>query len=421
MDKRSALILSVMVLVVLGVILFLNSLGPNHNWEETYATEGDSSKEPYGLSIFKSMLEDQFQDQFNSVEGETLTLDSTLENALYLYVDEYAFYDSTEIVDLLHFVERGNHAFIAGKNISHLLLDTFLYSYPDTTYFFNQINIDTVYLSDYSSDIVTLSSPFYTDSIPLAIRKVNDTSTASWTHIVSEYVKDEYDFVTLSHSDSLINGITFYVGSGSFTFFTTPILFTNYFQLEEKNFEYANNMISEAPVEKVIWDHNRYYNPYSNTKGSGNTGNDYNPLGYLLSFKEFKWAWYILLSMGFVLILFNLKRRQRIMPIHVRNENTSLAFVETVGMLFFQNKANIAIARKDLDLFLYHVRKKYGVNITEMDEHAAAQLAQKAQVELGLTRSIIDKSKAIQYLETMSDDSLINYHQLIEEFHKKAR
>ena len=420
MDKRGLGILIALALIIGGFVWFLSSLGPNHDWRETYAKSGDYAEEPYGVDLFKRILENQYQDNFVEIQ-DSLKVLSEYSNALYFYVGGRSFYDSTQLAQLLEFSARGNHVFISSKNISYNLLDTFLIKHADTAYFgeAQDYRIDSLFLGDYYSPTATLYNWGTTDSAKLSFRRVNDTVKTNWTYIASEFVRYNREFEPISYSDSLINGIKIFVDSGTVTFFTTPMLFTNWQILQEENFDFANRLLSTYSYETLLWDKDRNYtaSPYRKKRPSSS----YNPLGYLLSFPSFKWAWYILLSMGMLLILFNLKRRQRVMPLHFENKNTSMAFVETVGLLFYQSKANDQIAKKDLNLLLYRIRKRYGLSARELDDHFIEQLARRAQVKESLARRLVEKAKAVKYLDTMSEEMLINFHQLIEEFFNSAK
>lgn len=420
MDKRSLIVVVVLILLVGGFIWLINSLGPNHVWAETYAEEGDLGKEPYGLSILQELFEEQYGADFHRME-DSLDLSPYADtNGLYFFINRNAYYDSTEVHQLIEFANKGNDVVIVSKNVSHLMLDTLLFEKADTTiYPSGEMRIDSVYLGDYYAPSVLLKNPLTKDSVQLHFQSVNDTLELGWTYIFSDYYKEHLNGEVIGYSDSLINGFRFYGAAGSVTLYTTPLLFTNYHLLNETNFNFVNGLLSQYSADYVIWDHDRFYSNPMNFKRQPST--TYNPLGYLLSFKAFRWAWYILLVMGILAVAFNLKRKQRIMPLHQEKTNTSLAFIETVGLLYYQSDSNVSIARKTVDLWLYRIRKRYGIPTLDLDDDFVDQLVNRAQVKPDLARRITDKARAIKYLETVSDELLIAFHQLINEFNKNAR
>ncbi len=423
MDKRSLGILLAIVLLIAATIAYFNSLGPNHNWQKTYAKEGDLSKEPYGISLFQELLSTDYGTNFIEIEDSLHLLNNYANNATYLYVGSRAYYDSTSITQLTQFASNGNHVFIASENISHRLLENYFFKYADTTYYngFNEFRIDSLYLGDFEAKTSTLYLPDSNDSVTLNFRYVNDTLSHHFSYILAQDIKKPYTYEVVSYSDSTTNGIRIYVeNEGTVTIFTTPLLFTNYHFLREESFEFINQLISPSLSETLIWDQKSRISSYAPNR-KRKPSNSYNPLGYLLSFPAFRWAWYILLFMGVALLVFNFKRKQRIMPIHIENKNTSLAFVETLGLLFYQSNANDKIAKKELELFQYQIRKKYGLAAQEFTDDFAYQLSKKSNVDYAIVKKLVDKARAVQYLKNISDEMLIAFHQCIEEFFNSAQ
>lgn len=423
MDKRSLGILLAFALLIAGIIAYFNSLGPNHNWQESYARDGKLSEEPYGTGIFQQILSNEYGSNFIEIEDSLSLLNNYANQASYIYVGSRAFYDSTSAAQLTQFASKGNHVFIAAKNISYNLLEHYLYKFPDTTYYdgYNEFRVDSLFLGDFRDQSSTLYLPDYQDSVTLDFRYVNDSITYTFAYIIAKEVKNNYTLQEIAFSSSTVTGIRIQVeNEGTVTFFTAPLLFTNYHLLREESFEFINQLISPSLSETVIWDQKNRISSYTPNR-KRKPSNSYNPLGYLLSFPAFKWAWYILLFMGVALISFNFKRKQRIMPIHVENKNTSLSFVETLGLLFYQSNANDQIAKKELELFQYQVRKRYGLAAQEFSEDFAHQLSKRSNVDYAIVKKLTDKARAVQYLKNISDEMLIAFHQSIEEFFKSAQ
>lgn len=91
------------------------------------------------------------------------------------------------------------------------------------------------------------------------------------------------------------------------------------------------------------------------------------PLTYILKQPALAWAWYILVGMAGAWLFFRGKRRQQIIPVLPKNENSSYQFIDTIANLHFRER-NFGLCQQNMRLFLAKVRERYGL-ITPMDNH----------------------------------------------------
>ncbi len=145
------------------------------------------------------------------------------------------------------------------------------------------------------------------------------------------------------------------------------------------------------------------------------------PLNFILSEPALKWAWYILLSIALLFMLFRAKRQQQIIPVLPANENTSLDFVNTIGRLYFLQKNNKQLAERQSEHWFSFIRKKYGIATTKLDKEFIKKLSVKSELPSQLIQKIIDNHFIIEKESVVSDETLIYFHQLIQEFYNKAK
>ena len=101
----------------------------------------------------------------------------------------------------------------------------------------------------------------------------------------------------------------------------------------------------------------------------------YEDKGSLLSFiheqEALTWAFYTLIISVLLLLLFQMKRRQRPIPVINLPQNDSLNFVELIGNLYLLNKDNRALLERKMTYFREMVRSRYQVNVQHEDENSS--------------------------------------------------
>ena len=116
----------------------------------------------------------------------------------------------------------------------------------------------------------------------------------------------------------------------------------------------------------------------------------------LLQYPSFRWAFYLLLVLLAAFILFEFKRRQKMVPEIAVNNNNTQAFIETIGHLYF-NEGNLNnLAEKKILYFLDFVRSRYYIDTRHIDEHFAESLHIKSQVRLEKINILISLIRKVQ-------------------------
>jgi hypothetical protein len=202
------------------------------------------------------------------------------------------------------------------------------------------------------------------------------------TVIVSSYYGDGSDPVTQSYDDDgdtavvpdilgrakgKPNFLRYAYGSGHLTVHIAPLTLTNYFLLQGENRRYLDGVWSTLPenIGAVYW--HEYFKRTAEASS----------FGMLWRHPATRWALLLsLLALG-LYILFESKRRQRIIPIVQPLQNTSVAFVETVGRLYFDRGDHANLASKMVQHFLEWVRNTHNLPTTELNDAFAQSLARK--------------------------------------------
>ena len=209
---------------------------------------------------------------------------------------------------------------------------------------------------------------------------------------------------------------------GSFFIHTNPLVFTNEHMLYDGNVDYVAGVLSACPQEKWYWDEYSRTNFASGRQRNGrqNFLSSKGPLTYILSQAPLAWAWYCLLAMGFLFLLFRAKRKQRVIPVLVENENTSLAFINAIGTLYFRKNDHGQLSKDQMQLWLEKIRTQFRLNTSQLDETFVTKLAIKSKVPKEEIQAILDFYKNIDNSNFVSENTMIKFYQKIKKFEIQA-
>lgn len=390
------------------VYLYLNyESEEKYNWQTHYQSQ---SKDPYGTYLFHELLKESFgEDHFNKLEeplSSSLTDESILD-ANYVFIGEEWFYNYDDLDALIDFVSRGNNAYIL------------------CPYSPNEILLE---MDEISSVIYFSSLRDKSLKMTLNEREQNDPVELKYTYNWRE-ISHEWTFLDEAEIDQLepgiislgmidddkINYFQVNVGSGTFYFHLTPLIFTNFHLREEHKLAYANEILINAKKETIYWD------SFSSSSSGRNRAPSESPLSYILSQPPLRWAWYIILATGIIYLVLYTKRKQRIIPVLAKTPNTSLQFVKTMASMYFHQQATLRIIRHQYQLFLMYVRTKYHISTNRIDEEFAHALSLKSGVSQNDIEMIHTEMKRLERLGDVSNKDLIEYNQRIHSFYSNSK
>lgn len=403
------------------VILLFNSCGKRHNWWEHYRPE---SKDPYGTWLVSKLLKEYFPgEKFEAIKDSlNAKLDQQTTPANYIFIGPWFSVDSLEMASLLNFVKRGGHAFIASQEIPYPLLDT-LGKFECINF---SAYIDTAFYENFVSDSATILNFVHPE-----LRKEGgfdykywawqEVGIYNWDYLPPDlFCEGQTVFASLGtlQKDMFINFAKATYGNGAFYFHSTPIAFTNYHLLRENGLDYAAKVFSHLPKAPILWDNfdNRF-----NHQARRQSNYSESPLKYILSQPPLAWAWYTLLGMALFYLVFRAKRRQRIIPVLEQNTNTSLEFIGTIGRLYFNQNNHKQLALQKMKLFLGFVRERYHLPTRDLDSHFSKTLAAIAEVPEEVLGKILMLHRNIERSGFVSENTLVDFHQLMEQFYKKCK
>jgi len=362
-------------------------------------------KIPYGTYYAYENMKNIFPDadiQINKSSPLTFpagdysqTTETNKRRTAYIVISPQVLPDAAEINALINFVGNGNQVFISS------------FYFGDSLLSYLKLQVNRNFLS-YSRDSLQLSvyNPITYDSMSFlypgfAGDNYVTSMDTQYTTILGRDVDGNPDFVKFT-----------YKGGGALYLHFAPIALTNFFLLHKNNKAYFENVFSYIPstVNEVRWDD---YFRYAGKRGGFST------LQYIFGNRSLRWAFWLILLLFAIIYLFESKRRQKLIPMVSPLNNSSLDFVKTIGRLYYQQKDNNNLTSKMATHFLDHVRTRYNLSTSVLDEDFVERLAYKSGFDKNELKRLIYDIKTFQDTPSPSDKSLMELNERMEAFYKQ--
>jgi hypothetical protein len=399
--------------MALGMVVLTGCRPPGYKLNKL-VTLWRKDKIPYGTYYAYENLKFIFPDSRISINEESpasFAFDSSSEQSYkdivsetphkkaYIIVAPSVMPDQSEWNAIMDFVGRGNHVFISSMYFSDSLLSSVKIKLNSGIFFNDSLR-------------VSVNNPVTNDS--LSFQYPGDGTNSYAISIDSQYT-------TVLGRDQAghPNFVRFtYKGGGSLYLHFVPLALSNFFLLHKDNHAYYENVFSYLPasVREVKWDD---YFRYHKRR-------DFSTLQYILSYRDsngnapLAWGFWLLLTVLLLIYLFDSKRRQRIVPEITPLRNSSLDFVKTIGRLYYQRKDNYNLALKIVAHFLDHVRVKYNLQTTVLDNEFTDKLSYKSGVPKKQLEDIVESVRDIQLGGIISDEYLLAFNNKMEEFYRQG-
>lgn len=414
MLKNNKIAIGIVALLVFQV-LFETYKPKAVDWKPDYT---QYPKKPYATYILRRQLPDLFPKQpiqdiktpiYNCLDGKLDTYfekdekESELSDSLlynYIFVNEKIDFDSLDINRLLRAVDIGYNVFIATENFGSL---------ADTLKLNTDVDFDYLYDSDTSKEKTNLQ----------LLDKGLTNKTYSYKkdqaayYFITDSVRNTYEVLGVNQKKQPVF-IKIPFGDGNFWLHSVPIVLSNYSLTKNDNAQYASAVLSYLPANRpILWD--EYYK-------AGKSSNE-SAFRYVLSVEPLKWALYVALVGMLLFMLFEAKRKQRIIPIIKPLENTTLEFAKTVGMLYYQTANHKDIADKKITYLFDYIRKRLFItNITYTDAFYQ-QLAQKSNLSTEQIQQLFEQIVDIktQNKSSISQEQLLQLNESIDAFYRSTK
>lgn len=366
--SRTPLLLALVAIALIGAMFYYvyESNKPKFDWEESsWKKKGydEKSDQPYGTQIVHRLLKNYAEGQklidIQENVAKELPSDTSVSQQNYIFIGEAMYLDSLSTKKLLDFVFAGNTALISSKTIPFDLM-TFVYfdeceEAPWTDY--EYINDTLVNCSLRTPTLPDSTTQFF-------FAKQNKPHSYRWHYIEEYYFCDALRQHPLGYlNQNLINFAAFPHGKGRFLLHTNPIVFTNFSLLRAETRPYVEGVFSHLAPGDIYWDAlSRVPEDVARRRnGSNRNLSDDHLLSYILKQPALAWAWYLLAAMAIIWLVFRARRRQRVIPILPKNENSSYEFISTIAHLHFREKNYAGLSAQGFRHFLAQLRERYNL------------------------------------------------------------
>jgi len=382
----------VLLIVMFGGLIFLEASAPKPiDWSPSY---WKTYTKPYGASVFHEIFtQNQKTTSLNTSIYEALTQDDVEGNILFFNTSIAV--GKVDAEELLRWVSDGNTAFISAEYISRTIIDT-LALHKEQFDFTGQFT----YQPEFKFDTLAGSRSFpFGRNLTVQYFKNLDTldyEVLGYTHLVNN------DSTQVEH---LPNFIKADFGQGKLYMHLFPQAFTNYFLVNEDNAAYTEKILTHLDYSKSIYVDHYYKDQKEFIQKS--------ILQYLLTNKYLKWAYYVILCMTLIYILFEGKRKQKAISIVKPYTNKTYEFTNTIAEMYYSKKDHMSIATKQIEHFLDYIRDVYRIPTTDLNEDFVTQLASKSGKEIKSITSLLKKITLIENARSISKEQLIELEKLI--------
>jgi hypothetical protein len=376
----------------IGIFVLVKLTAPKqYNWGVTFAHE---DRDPYGAYVLNRLLPSLIGN--NNIRHSYRTLyelkDSLNDNDNVFIVSSSFNPGKEDSKALLHHIANGGRAFIAAEYWWGTFADTldlnthdFLFSDGGTD------GKDSTYLNFANPKLDTLSRYWFEkDNIHRYFVGFDSTRTT----IIAKNSYQQPVTVKLKW------------GKGEIILNSTPLVFTNIYLLAKNNHTFAAKNISYLPPSRVHW--TEYYHVGRMEAAT--------PLRFILTTEPLRWAYYITLFAILIFMVFEAKRKQRIIPVMKPLPNTTLEFVATIGNLYYQTGNHKNIAEKKITFLLEQIRTRFLISTNTFDDNFFEAVAVKSGNNKSEVMALFRAIMFVQQSTEISADQLIDLNNKIEHF-----
>jgi hypothetical protein len=362
------------------------------DWHETLRGK---DKIPFGTYILSKQLTDIFPGAHITTYHQpvyNVIAEDSIANTPYIIICPGIALSKTDYNQLVKYVKAGNDVFIAAD----------YFSGP----FEKDLHIETknnVKLFNAFSKVNFLSPHLKTAKDIRIDKGVANTFFSKF---------DTLRAVVLSQDeDGEANFLRYTLGKGNLYLCANPEFFSNYSLLNHGADIYAATALSFIkPAKQIALD--EYYT-------QGDLGEN-SPMRLFLSNPALQWAYYIALFSLLAFVLYEIKRRQRIIPVIEPLKNTSLEFVNVVGRVYYEKRDNANLAQKKVLYFLTWLRDEYQVKTNKLDDEFTEKIVGKLGISLQVANDLVNYIKYISVQQHVTDRELIELNKLIEQIYNQA-
>lgn len=388
---RKNIFIILIIIALIALLVAFEAIRPRPvDWSFDFRS---TSKKPYGCYVYADMIKHIFPDkQFRLISNnlyDFYQFEMTEKPVMYFHITDHFDIDSLIAIRILNHVRRGNAVFISAQSFNpHFLNVTGVKYKPLLPY------------AEKSQIVFELTNPVFSHkqyNYKKLFSGIFSSFDSSKTTILGRLNNGQVNFIRLQ------------LGKGLLFLHTAPEVFANYNILNE-NKDYPMDIMAYFRGYDFVWDD--YLKPGNIFKHGAPS-----PLRYILSVPALKMAYYLLMAGLLIYILFNAKRKQRIIPVIQPPVNNTLEFVSTISALYQSTDDHKYMAQLKFKHFCEYIYLHFQINLSSDDDRQIALLAEKTGTSIKMLTAITAGIKSINNKRKISSKELIRYAQQIDKMY----
>lgn len=381
--NKNLKIYGILFALILVILVLLQLSKPDEtDWQKNFDRK---EKSAFGLYIFDQEADSLFKNKLSRTEDLPYNYYSGKkfkpQNILVIATE----IDEESSKKILQQVEKGANFMLISEKLPALISDSL--GIVTDRFNFNPRQILYLENENFAADTLLLNK--YPGGFGFYDEQEDFEILGSSYDIQNE---ENYNFVRINY------------GKGHIYLHSEPLFLTNYYLLTEGSEKYLQDVFSYLPDRETVW-------LMSNSEISSHS-----PLRFILSKPALRYAWYLFLGGLLLFVIFNVKRKQRVVPIMEPLRNKSVEFVKSIGNLYLQEGDFHDMMAKKAQYFLNKVRIDLMIDTGSLDENFAQKLQLKTGQPIEKINEAIDLIKRGQnpYSSVMKED-LIRMNRLLDE------
>ncbi len=390
--KNSLPVIGILIILVLMELFAPQPIDWTRNFNE-------DDKRPFGCFLLRELIEQElFPEQEFEVSRDAIfsypVVDSLAANKNYIFVTDDFSPQEWEIKLLLDLVQNGNQILIATSNLGKVFSDSLHVQFGS--------DLDFIDLAVKNTQSQNFENPKLKDKNNSKYPKAFDNTS------INKFRKDSL-IVLGRDNQKRIQLVKIPYGKGNFFISSQPLAFTNYNVVQSKNADYIAGVFSYLPSKPIVWD--EYYKPLRALRSKS-------PIEFLLSSPPLKMAYYLLLACLILVLVFQGKRKQKMIPILKPIPNKTLEFIRTMGRLYYNRKNHKDIALKKIKYLKEFCKTRYHIDLT-ID--TLNEISKRSGISLKTLEILIKQVNQISNSNNISNEELEDLNSKVEYIYKSGK
>ncbi len=390
---------SVLALIFIAVIALQYMQPKPINWTRTYFKK---DKIPFGCYAIFNLLENNFAKKVitNKQTLYSLNAEMTESNQTLIFIDNNVEFSKLDVKSLFSFLKKGNTVLISTSNFSKALKDTFKIDVQEN-WVTKSISIDSL-LTKRAFEVQ------YTQPKNNVLKSYVYPTVATESYFTKfDTILFKVSSINKQHQAVLLEAN---IGKGKLVLSSLPDVFGNLFIVNHVNRFYAYTLLSKVKNKTIIWDEN-YKTHNVQQKGIFQFifNNDALYMGYCIA----------IIGLLFFMI-FEMKRKQRAIPVIKPLQNSTLEFVDVISHVYFNSKNHKYIAEEKIAYFYFDMRKKFSVNTTLMDDEFYNTIHLLSGIDLDAVKKLFSYCENLKQAPSLTEQDLLELNTRITNFKLKS-